>query len=51
MVSDAAAQVFSERLNAEVEAARLGQQGDAGFTSLERRSQSLQSLDSRALSH
>jgi hypothetical protein len=40
MVSDAAAQVFSELLNAEVEAAGLGQQGDADFTSLERRSES-----------
>ena len=40
MVSDGAAQVFSELLTAEVEAARLGKQGDADFTSLERRSES-----------
>ena len=44
MVSDGAAQVFSELLNAEVEAAGLGQQGDADFTSLERRSESLHQL-------
>ena len=44
MVPDGAVHVFSELLNAEVEAARLGQQGDADFTSLERRSESLYQL-------
>ena len=44
MVPDGAVHVFSELLNAEVEAARLGQQGDADFTSLERRGESLYQL-------